>query len=219
MRALAVVLLLLFSVTVVSAAQQDTGLVISKEKWQELIDDADYRETYLESDKKTTTDASDIPSWSPGQSFPKYIVYFLLFGVLVYLSYRVLKNFSRDSVTVKDLVKIEDPDDLEEKIHDVDLQQLLKESLEKKNFRSALRINFLIIIKLLSEKEKIIWARQKTNWEYYYELKDKLLADQYKILTQHFEEFWYGEQPFSELHYRSSERLYLDFHKYIAAHE
>jgi hypothetical protein len=203
------------------SAQTDSGLVISESRWEKLSEDVDYRETYRDSENKEKASVSFLksPKWLPGEALPKYLVYVVLFGVLIYLAFRVLRNFTNDQNMPTNTPVVDELEEIEEKIHEVDLDELIKEALEKKNFRVALRLNFLKVIKLLSEKEKITWAREKTNWQYYFELKDKLLADQYKELTKDFEQYWYGERPFSELQYHITTPLYSNILKRIAGNE
>jgi hypothetical protein len=81
---------------------------------------------------------------------------------------------------------------------EIDLDKILNDALLAGDHRLALRINFLIIIKTLSLRGKIIWAKEKTNWEYYNEIKDLNTASGFKDIISTFEPIWYGEYTVSE---------------------
>jgi hypothetical protein len=61
-----------------------------------------------------------------------------------------------------------------------------------------------MVIRLLSEKGKITWAREKTNWQYYGEISEKLLADRFREIVLSFERSWYGERPLDQRRYEDS---------------
>lgn len=196
---------------------QKDSLFIDPRAWSELTEDADYTETYQE--LKPRVNGPKIHTPRSQNPVVKYVVYGLLLTLLVFLIARVLNNFTKNTTTPRETPVIEDLEEIEEKIHELDLEQMRNDALAAGNYKLVLRLNFLIIIKLLSENGFIQWTKDKTNWDYYHELKNKMLADHYKALTRDFEIYWYGERPFSETEYRRSTPLYDNIRKHIVKHE
>jgi hypothetical protein len=200
-------------------AQDGAGLRIEQKQWEKISGGIDYTETYRKGAEKKSAriPVRDVSGFN--FSSYKYIFYFLVLALLMYLGYRVLRNFSEGPEMESKTISVKTMQEIEEKIHEIDLEDLLQQALSQKNFRIALRLHFLIIIKLLSQREKISWAREKTNWEYYAELRDKLMADQFKEIVQSFETFWYGEHALSEAQYLRTEQLFTAMQKRLRPNE
>lgn len=189
-------------------SQSDTSLILSKEKWNEISNEIDYTETYFE--KKEKAKVLPLKNQSSKDFFSsfKYVIYFLSLGLILFVIFLLIRNFKKNTTVHQTLISIDTIYDIEEKLHEINLDDLLKEAIAKKDYRIALRLNFLIIIKLLTQKGRINWAKEKTNWEYYSELNDKLLADRFREIIQSFEAVWYGEQNLTESQYYQIEPIY-----------
>lgn len=205
-------ILSLFAASLHLDAQTEQSTPITRKEWKELSEGIDYTETYKES--KEDKEKNERPSQSGeskndfrfgGVNYLFYVLVFIVIGLIIYWIFRNLNP----KVEVKvPTVTIESMQHIEDNLHEVNLESLLNEAVLAKNYRIALRLNFLIIIKLLSQSDKIEWAKEKTNWEYYSELKEKLLAEQFKEIIKSFEIFWYGEHPLTELDYHTTEPAY-----------
>lgn len=187
----------------------DSSLVIGEEEWKELCEDVDYSENYLES-KEEEDPHRRVSSHGSSASADglKYFYYGLVLVAIVLIVLWLTRNLKGNTKLEEKTIIAENLADLEENVHELDLEQLLKEALARGDFRLALRLNFLIIIKLLSQKGHIRWAKEKTNWEYYAELKDRLIADQFREIVNSFEGFWYGEHPLDIRQYYNAEGTY-----------
>ncbi len=84
---------------------------------------------------------------------------------------------------------------LDEYIHETDLERFLREALAASNWPLAVRLYFLQTIKQLSEKEAIVWSKEKTNRDYLREMRGHRLGTQFRDVTRQFERVWYGNQP------------------------
>jgi large-conductance mechanosensitive channel len=202
-------------------AQKDTVMQIDQKQWHEISKDVDYTENFIEESKvpKKNKHTSNTSEQSIDFSGLKYIFYFLIAALAIFLIVRIFGNFKSNTTVEQKTISIDSLHEIEENIHEVNLENLLKEALLIKKYQIALRLNFLIIIKLLSQKGKINWAKEKTNWEYYNELQDVILADQFKEIILSFETFWYGEHPLTESQYHLTEPYYLAFKKKLAPNE
>ncbi len=201
-------------------AVKDSTMSLSREQWREQTEDLNYDEDFVvpnSSEASNKTPATVNYGFNLGDY--RYVFYFLVLVLVAFLTVRVIKNFTRNPDVPEKAVTIETIDEIEERIHDVDLHELLNQALAAKNYRIALRLNFLIIIKQLSQQGKIAWAKEKTNWEYYSELHDKLLADQFKGIIHSFENFWYGEHPLTEVQYQRFESDYHAIQRQLTVNE
>ncbi|OFY97646.1 MAG: hypothetical protein A3K10_13525 [Bacteroidetes bacterium RIFCSPLOWO2_12_FULL_31_6] len=178
-------------------AQKNDSLQIKKTEWEKVVKGIDYTENYKELDqpKEKNLNFSQLKyDWSA----LKYVFYCIVIGLVLFLIIKILMNLKKNPNIKKQDFSIESMKEIEEKMHEIDLDLLLSEALAGKNFHIALRINFLIIIKLLSEKKLIIWAKEKTNWEYHSEIKEVMLKDGFKAIVFVFEPVWYGERHLTE---------------------
>jgi hypothetical protein len=198
----------------------DSTMQISKEQWQEITEGRDYTENFQSREEKKETHSPSAPG-NFNLNIPgfKYVLYVLVLALVVYLCVRVFKNFSNNAEVKQKTVTLDAMKEIEENIHEINLEDLLQEALRSKNYRIALRLHFLIIIKLLSQKGEINWAKEKTNWEYYSELRNRDFAAPFKEIILSFENFWYGEHPFTELDYHTSEGVYRSLQKKLSSHE
>ena len=94
-------------------------------------------------------------------------------------------------------------------IKNEDIQQLIASALAEKDYRLAVRYNYLYMLQLLSEKELITWELQKTNDDYTKELQKQDLVQPFATSTRLYNYFWYGEFPIDETKYKKAESKFL----------
>ncbi|SHJ83901.1 DUF4129 domain-containing protein [Pseudozobellia thermophila] len=102
-------------------------------------------------------------------------------------------------------------------IRNEDIQKLIQEAVNDKNFRLAVRYYYLHILKLLSEKELIAWELQKTNSDYLKEIKGIDLRRQFSEITHLYDYIWYGDFPIDENRYHKAENAFLNLQKSVKA--
>ncbi|MDX1910518.1 MAG: DUF4129 domain-containing protein [Saprospiraceae bacterium] len=100
---------------------------------------------------------------------------------------------------------------LDEYIHETDLERYLREALIAANWPLAVRLYFLQAIKTLSEKETIVWSREKTNRDYLREMSHHHLGAQFRDITRHYERVWYGNQTLTSQEFKALEPKFKDF--------
>ena len=184
------------------------NLSVDKDVWEKTIEEIDYTETFKELNKPKT---ENTPSLNYDWSGLKYLFYIIVVGLVLFLLFKILNNLKVNPNIKKQDISIEAIEEIEEKIHEIDLQKLLEEAILQGNYHVALRINFLIIIKLLSEQKQIVWAKEKTNWEYYSEIKDILKKDCFKQIILSFEPVWYGEHLLTKEGFEKLQPLFINY--------
>lgn len=202
--------LLILSVS--SQASNDSCLKISEEKWNTVSKENNYTETYTDFDtneKEKETSSVKMPSMDLGGF--KYLFYIIIAGAIIFLVVKILQNINSSPNIDLDKGRVYTLAEVENKILDIDLDKILNDAILAADFRLALRINFLIIIKMLSLNGKIIWTKEKTNWEYYNEIKDLAIALKFKDIVEPFETIWYGEHELTESQFKRLQPAYDTF--------
>lgn len=93
-------------------------------------------------------------------------------------------------------------------IHQTNFYTLVEESLLKNDYRSAIRYYYLLSLKRLSDKEIIEWDSEKTNYDYYQEIKNKKIKKQFKYISYIYDYCWYGEFNIEKQEFETSEKAF-----------
>lgn len=95
-----------------------------------------------------------------------------------------------------------------ERIEDLKVLPLIEQALAEGDYRMALRLRFLEILKAYHEKAIIKWMPDKTNRDYLSELKDHNSRNPLSAVIQIYERSWYGHHEVSkELYEKYSPRF------------
>ncbi len=92
------------------------------------------------------------------------------------------------------------------------IKQLILEAENTGNFTTAIRYQFLDILRVLDEKKLIKWNESKTNLNYINELKELKERESFSRLAHIFEYLVYGEFNIDESKYS---KYKLEFHEFI----
>lgn len=95
--------------------------------------------------------------------------------------------FSRDSG--KKLYYTMGDDD----IHQINFTEEINKAAASGNFRMAIRLHYLQVLKLLSDNKYIVWKMDKTNAMYVDELANTSLNESFAGITVLFDYVWYGD--------------------------
>jgi hypothetical protein len=184
---------------------------IGQEKWADATKGLDYSKDRPKQVEPPKTDPSfgNGPSinWSGIGAFWGNILQVLLviaaIGGIGYGIYRMMQQ-PRNRLIARDGVEITEAN-LDQYLHETDLDRFLRDALSKGNYALAVRLYYLQIIKDLSERQAIRWAREKTNRDYLREMRPHLLHDSFRVATRAFERVWYGNQRISAEEYAQLE--------------
>ncbi|UII26149.1 hypothetical protein LVD15_23060 [Fulvivirga maritima] len=184
-----------------------------RETWADITKDIDYTDADsentrtkkgrgnegLERERATEYQESAPSNWSlpsfGGQIF-QFIMIIAFVAIIAFIIYKLLgsqlglsnpknKKGNGEAVTIEDL---------EEKLMESDLMKWLKKAVSEKNYKLALRIYYLMIIKELSQNGLISWKKEKTNLEYLMEMRDHSTHSQFEELTGIYQLVWYGDK-------------------------
>lgn len=128
----------------------------------------------------------------PSSRFFGYIALAILIAFALFIIFKVmgvdLKIFSGKSKGVE-VPYLE----TEDNIHEIDFNEEIDKAIDANNFRLAVRLFYLRILKQLSDADQINWQPEKTNQTYITEITNTASRSSFKNLTDQFEYVWYGE--------------------------
>jgi hypothetical protein len=81
---------------------------------------------------------------------------------------------------------------VEEDIFEIDYDKAIKDAIASGNFRVAVRLGYLQLLKELSERNIIRYSQQLTNSDYVMQLYGTNYYPDFFRITRHFEYAWYG---------------------------
>ena len=183
--------------------------VFNQKLWEKYNKERDYLE---EEQKEKEPNDWQFPNFGfEGLGFAATLFKFLVYAIIVlsigFVIFKLLEaQFKQDSLVRKENTFF--IENLEEKIHEVNLYKLLEEYQQKQDYRMLIRIYYLIIIKELSIKKYINWEIQKTNGNYIQEMFNNKLFEEFKKLTLIFERVWFGEVEINQEIFKNLEPIF-----------
>ena len=102
--------------------------------------------------------------------------------------------------------------DLHENIHEINFPETIAKFEREKDYRSAIRYQFLFVLKKLTDKKIISWNPEKTNKDYVVELKieNETLNRQFSELVYIFDNVWYGEFEINQDSYQNFKQKFTE---------
>ena len=176
---------------------QEEKLPVKKfdeKKWKKIIGDTDYNEEPPEPEKEQESDSREPMSFGNWNSdILRVLAYVCIIGVILFILYAVTKNIKPGSPK-RVITGDTDTSTHVENIEDLDVNSLLRKTIADGNYRLAVRLYFLGLLKELNEQGVILWKKDKTNHDYLSELSSKdFYYEEVRKLTLAYEQVWYGE--------------------------
>ncbi len=163
------------------------------QKWKSIVNGIDYKEEdQEESEKEEAEEEKRSAPWQ-GQAL-KVISFAVIAALLVAVIYYVTRFISLDAKIER--VKL-DTENLEAQVDDItelDIRQLLDQAKRDGNYKLAVRLYYLDLLKKLNDRGAIVWKKDKTNRDYLSELfSANLFFNEVRRLTLSYEAVWYGD--------------------------
>lgn len=197
MRLILLITLLLFCVNV-AVAQTDEPVyhAIDKAHWEKTVKGLNYNE---QPEKPIKPPKPNEPLTMPESdyTFLQVMGFLLIIGLLIFIlvylfGKGILFNKKVPSILINPLTELDD------RPMESDLERFLREALASRDYKLAIRIYYLMILKSLHESELIVWKKEKTNMDYMRELQEHPQYESLNNNTYVFEYVWYGEKPIYE---------------------
>ena len=141
-----------------------------------------------------------------------YDVFF--YGIIVFAAVALILQLFKVQITglfTKSDTAVVSHRSFVENVHELDFDTLIEEAKNQSNYRLATRLYYLKTLKRLSDSGLINWQKNKTNFEYYYELKGEERRKQFYNLTRLFESVWYGNLEISETTFNENLETFTGF--------
>lgn len=91
------------------------------------------------------------------------------------------------------------------------IEDYIKQAVDQKDFRMAVRYLYLNALRQLEIWQYIKFTKDKTNNDYIKEVGKTQIVDEFKRLTYFYDFIWYGEYPVDESFYYKLEEEFNDF--------
>ena len=153
----------------------------------------------LTPEKEKPSDAKlSTPFWQ--MQWFRTLLWFLIVGSFVaiiiwFLASSNIGLFRRKPTTIgEEMQEVH----LSENIFDINYEKEIGNAISSENYNLAIRLHYLQLLKLLSQKELIHYSQEKTNSDYASQLYNTGFYKDFFRLTRQFEYSWYGQFPVNE---------------------
>lgn len=137
----------------------------------------------------------------------------IIVAAIVLLILGLSKTKFRTWITGKGAVVEQEYEVEEENIHDIDFDRDIRDAERDEDYRRAIRLLFLKVLKSLSDSEMIYWDPNKTNHQYLYELKGTNAYSAFVNCVNVFDLVWYGEWKIDKAYYLSNKPAFEELVK------
>lgn len=125
-----------------------------------------------------------------------YKIIFIFIGALLLIFLILNLFFKKSSKANKDVGKIDyqHTDNIDpEHIPKSKLEQDLQKAIAEKEYRTAIRIYYILLLKTLINQQQISWEKRKTNQHYLIEMQQSKTYISFQKAVRIYEYTWYGK--------------------------
>lgn len=138
------------------------------------------------------------------KAIPWIVLGLLLFFILKFF----LKVNTRNATDVLETIPSIQLTNDEELINNMQLNELIAQAIQVKDYRLAVRFYYLLILQKLTDKELIVWQQEKTNEDFIREVAKLKIASDFKEITQLYDFVWYGNFEINEPEFLKATTLF-----------
>ncbi|MGQ1943547.1 hypothetical protein ACT4R0_00705 [Ornithobacterium rhinotracheale] len=140
-------------------------------------------------------------------SWATYAVYFICGIIILSALYVGIKFIAKEKGNLffakKNKTFEIEPEEIIEDIHEIDFTKIISDYELQGNYKSALRYQFLKLLKEYTDLGKINWMQEKTNTDYLHELKNPADKKHFERAVYIFDHVWYGDFNINETAYHT----------------
>lgn len=144
-------------------------------------------------------------------------IWFAVFAITLVILLVVLRRRMFSKVFARSVANAGSVRTLEEDITADDLPEQLADAELKSEWRRALRLQYLLVLRQLVDEERISWKPQHTDRDYQAQLNDENERVRFGRLSFIFKWVWYGEADLDRSQYESLSAGFVDFRSKQAA--
>lgn len=208
-------------------SQNQADSVWTTEQWQRATQGLEYKPKEEKKKEEEEVDPIQIDEENDSKSFGqwlaefltgalgKFIVIILVFVLLLLIILRVMngKVRNRDS-TVKEALGFA-LRNIEDDLENAELNSVIDEAEKAEDYKTAVRLHYLGVIKELHTQQIIRWKKDKTNRDYLNEVREKAWYADFRDLTLAYEIVWYGDTTIGVPEYTTLKKVFDRFNQQI----
>ncbi|PCJ86572.1 MAG: hypothetical protein COA57_06055 [Flavobacteriales bacterium] len=199
---------------------------LDREEWKKLKEDIDYAGLQVDQQENTVgagnEKSGEMKETASGKSknknssftgsttLDKILNIMLYVAVVVALAFLIYWLFVHSPMQQQAKINLEEelaPGEVKKS----QLERMLDAALSEKQYRIAVRVYFLMVIKELSDKNWIMWEKKKTNFSYLLEMKERGQYQPFLEIVDIFERVWYGKREVDKTNYKLLEPKFRQF--------
>jgi hypothetical protein len=163
-----------------------------------------YADAVFEKEKLTIADETERYVPLGQRAWFQTLLWFVIIGgfavfLMLYLSSSKVGLFRKKDKTLEEIQE-------EEKetgdIFAINYQKEIERAVAQGNYRLAVRLMYLRLLKIMSERNIIRYTQDKTNFDYLLQLHPTPYYKDFFRITRHYEYSWYGQFDVSEDNYK-----------------
>lgn len=181
------------------------GMQLDREAWKELKEGRAYDppEGLEKKEKKPIEEVKEFDSIdAPSFEVPSALLYGIVIVIAIVVVILILKKVLQPNKLKEERIEATSIEDAEENLPDVTLNKIHQEALETGDFKSALRIKFLMLLQVLIDEKHIQWKKRKTNEQYMRELTHDGQKYEFDQIVSLYDKVWYGSGTITEVQYQ-----------------
>jgi hypothetical protein len=164
-------------------------------------------------EKKSKEPKKEMVAPSLSLSFLTPVLWILAIAFVAFILYTLFLKDGAFRKGTKKAQGAEVVEEAEEVRPGSNMDRLIAQALQQKNYRLAIRYQYLNCLHKLAEKGLVQFAADKTNYQYVSELSGKpALRNEFAGLTLHYEYVWYGEFDIDDVIYKKIEPGFTAFY-------
>ncbi len=183
--------------------------VQQKKEFEALRNKLDYGDTKsvwrlkeIEQEEPEEVDFDIDPAIS-GPNFNGGFTNILAYALIILLIMAVIFMIVSSVKLNKKIKPEEKQNDYIEDIEEIDALTGFKKALLAGDYRSAIRMQFIKVLQILQEKNKINWRPEKTNKDYIREISDTAQKQTFRKLSGIYEFVWYGNTSIDKENFKA----------------
>ncbi|MEM8583678.1 MAG: DUF4129 domain-containing protein [Bacteroidota bacterium] len=148
-------------------------------------------------------------SWEIGEwKIPAWLGWIVLISLLALIGFFIYRALDlvdkpvKKAATAADRMAADLSEIPEEELTLQETETLLQRAERTGDFTTAVRLQYLAMLKQLNELELIEYTRDKTDREYRREMDNTDLGSEFSAITIDYARNWYGQYPLDRLSYR-----------------
>ena len=141
------------------------------------------------------------------------LMYAALGAIILLVIYFIIKNsggfsFGKEGKKIRFETSEEKELEDEENIENNDFPQLIQKAKSENDFRKAVRYYHLWVLQKLADNKLIVWNKDKTDFDYYKELGQHLIKEDFSNGMYVYDYTWYGNFQLNSQEFSIAESIF-----------